>query len=76
MKEQALEETLSNALDVSGYRKHFQMGYGLLSDENLLWKLHNQRSQSNFAPAHLRAESQQWLQEHLRESSRPRSKTQ
>jgi hypothetical protein len=74
MKERAMEETLSYALDVNGYRKYFQVGFNLLSDESLLWKLHCHRSQSKFAPADLRAESQRWLQDHPQESLRRKSK--
>lgn len=66
MKECAMREILSNALDVNGYRKHFQVGYKYFSDDDVLWKLHYHRSQSKFAPANLLAESQQWLQAHPR----------
>jgi len=67
MKEQAMAETLSHALDVNGYRKHFQFGFNLLSDDDLLWKLHYRRSRSKFVPADARSESQHWLQAHPRE---------
>jgi hypothetical protein len=68
MKDRAMGEMLSTALDVNGYRKYFQVGFNLMSDDDLLWKLHYHRSQSKFAPANLRAESQKWLQDHPRES--------
>jgi hypothetical protein len=74
MKERAMEETLCAALDVNGYRKYFQIGFSLLSDESLLWKLHYRRSQSKFTPAELRAKSQKWLQDHPQESLSRKSK--
>lgn len=68
INERAVAETLSYALDVNGYRKHFKLGFKDLSDEALLWKLHNQRKQSKLVPAGARIESQRWLQAHPLES--------
>jgi hypothetical protein len=70
MKDRAMEETFSLALDVNGHRKYFQTGFNLLSDEDLLWKMHYQRSQSKFAPAAARSDSQRWLQAHPARGSR------
>jgi hypothetical protein len=74
MKDRAMEETFSLALDVNGHRKYFQTGFNLLSDEDLLWKMHYQRSQSKFAPAAARSDSQRWLQAHPLEGRGSRSR--
>ena len=70
MKDQAMDETFSLALDVNGYRQYFRAGFKLLSDEDILWRLHHQRSQSRFATAAARSESQRWLQAHPLEARR------
>jgi hypothetical protein len=68
LKDRAMDETLCAALDVNGYRKYSQLGFNLLSDEDLIWKLHYHRSQSKYMPAHFRTESQRWLRDHPQES--------
>jgi hypothetical protein len=74
MQDRAMAETLSYALDLNGYRKHFQVGFNLLSDEDLLWKLHYHRSRSKFVSADARSESQRWVQAHPLEAVSRRSK--
>ena len=73
MNDRAMEETLSYALDLNGYRKHFQVGFNLVPDDGLLWKLHRRRSRSKYVPANARSESQKWVQAHpLEDLSRSR----
>ena len=64
MKDQAMEETVSLALDVNGNRKYFQPRFNLVSGKDLLWKLHYHRSQSKFALVVARRESPRWVQTH------------
>ncbi len=76
LRDQAMDETLSAALEVNGYRKYFQVGYRSLSDEALLWKLHYHRTQSKFIPPQLRAESWLWLRDHPKEALNQETDTQ
>jgi hypothetical protein len=74
MKDRAMGETLSYALDLNGYRKHFQVGFNLVPDEGLLWKLHYRRSRSKYVSADARSESQQWVRAHPIEEEIPSRK--
>ena len=69
-----MEDTLSLALDVNGHPKHFQTRFDLMSDEDLLWKLHYHRSQCKFASATAQRDSQRWLQAHPLEARSSHSK--
>jgi hypothetical protein len=59
-----MRETLISAIDVNGFRKHIQMRFNYLSDEDLLTRMHNERVKSQYQLGELRAESQRWLREH------------
>jgi hypothetical protein len=71
MKDRAMGETLSYALDLNGYRKHFQVGFNLVPDEGLLWKLHYRRSRSKYVSSDARSESQKWVRAHPIEEAFP-----
>jgi hypothetical protein len=68
LQDRAMEESLCAALDVNAYRKHHRIGYRLLSDEHLIWKMHFHRSRSKFVASSSRAESLAWLQDHPQEA--------
>jgi hypothetical protein len=73
MAERAKNETLLRALDVNGYRKHHEIGFDLLSDDELLERMHTKRAQSKYQSAAVKAESEQWLQrKHMPRKKRQR----
>jgi hypothetical protein len=57
-------ETLLNALDVNGYRKHHQLGFSLLNDEDVLRSMHRRRVRSWHQSPQAKAKSEWWLREH------------
>jgi hypothetical protein len=71
MKDRAMAETLSHALDLNGYRKYFQVGFNLVPDDGLLWKLHYRRSRSKYVSSDAQSESQKWVQAHPIEEAFP-----
>jgi hypothetical protein len=71
MAERALDETLLRALDLNGYRKHHGLGYKLMSDAELLKRLHTQRARSPYQTPAAKAESERWLsQQHTPRKTR------
>lgn len=59
-----MRETLIAAMDVNGFRKHIELRFNFLSDDDLETRMHNERLKSPYQPPHLWAESKRWLQAH------------
>lgn len=64
MRDKAMNETITWALDVDRLRERMHFSPERWSDEKLLDILHHWRARSEDLPAEARAESEQWIREH------------
>lgn len=64
MAKLAMDETILNALDFDRFKARFGSATEWLSDEEILYTLHERRARSTFIPESMRAESAQWLKTH------------
>lgn len=64
MANKAMRIALILALDVEGFRAYIDLDSKIISDEELLEKLHERRAKSKYTTAEMRNESIQWLREH------------
>ena len=64
LETQAMEESLSFALDLNDYRDYLGATEELISDELIRTKMHKKRLQSRHLPEEIRRESKIWLAQH------------
>ena len=64
MAKLAMNETILYALDFDRFKARFGSAAQWLSDEEILYTLHEWRAHSKFIPENARAESEQWLKTH------------
>lgn len=64
METEALQESLSFALEVTDYRDYLGMSTEVISDQQILEFMHETRTRSKYMPEEVRRESKIWLAQH------------